>query len=298
MKVLILGASGLVGGNCLRYFTIKEDITPIGTYFSYQAKDTVQFNTLDLADPNNFDIDAFQPDVILHCGALTWVDYCEENPKESYTKTVESTLNAIQLAKKYKAKLVYISTDYIFDGETGPYTEEYPHNPKSVYGQHKWEAEEAVRKALPDNHLILRITNVYGDEERNKNFIARMLDNVAKNEPIAFSLPTDQYATPVNAADIARALYLLLRDKKVGVYNIASTDWVNRMQLANMVLKRFPNHQINITPITTAELNQAAPRPLVGGLISKKFMDEYPNFHFTNVDDYLRKKIEETSLSK
>jgi len=298
MKVLILGASGLVGGNCLRYFNIKEDVTAIGTYFSYQAKDTFPFNTLDLDDPKNFDVDAFQPDVILHCGALTWVDYCEEHPEESYTKTVASTKNALALAKKFNARLVYISTDYIFDGDAGPYTEDHPHNPKSVYGQHKWEAEELVRQTLPEQHLILRITNVYGDEERNKNFIARMLDNVAKQEPIQFSLPADQYATPVNAADIARALYVLLRDHKTGVYNIASTDWVNRMQLANMVLKRFPNHQVNITPITTHELNQAAPRPLLGGLISKKFLDEYPDFHFTNVDDYLRKKIEETAPSK
>ncbi len=293
MKILILGASGLVGGNCMRYFQIKEDIDVIGTYFSYEAKDTVKFNTLDLSDSENFDIHTYNPDVILHCGALTWVDYCEQNPDESYQKTVQSTLNAIELAKKYNAKLVYISSDYVFDGENGPYTESDTVNPISLYGKHKLEAEQEVVKALPSSHLVLRITNVYGDEERNKNFISRMLDNVLKDEPMEIKLPVDQYATPVNAADIARSLYLLLKDNKTGIYNIASTDFVNRVQLTELILKHFPEHNISITPIFTKEMNQPAPRPLIGGLITRKFLDEYPNFHFTNVDDYLRKKLSE-----
>ena len=293
MKILIRGASGLVGGNCMRYFQIKEDVDVVGTYFSYEAKDTVKFDTLDLSDPENFDIAGYNPDVILHCGALTWVDYCEENPDESYQKTVLSALNAIDLAKIYNAKLVYISSDYVFDGKNGPYTEIDAVNPISLYGKHKLEAEQKVIEALPTNHLVLRITNVYGDEERNKNVISRMLDNVLKNEPMEIKLPVDQYATPVNAADIARSLYLLLKDNKTGIYNIASTDFVNRVQLTELILKHFPEHTISITPIFTADMNQPAPRPLIGGLITKKFLDEYPNFHFTNVDDYLRKKLSE-----
>jgi dTDP-4-dehydrorhamnose reductase len=293
MKILILGASGLVGGNCMRYFQIKEDVDVVGTYFSYEAKDTVKFNTLNLSDPENFDIAGYNPDVILHCGALTWVDYCEENPEESYQKTVQSTVNTIDLAKTYNAKLVYISSDYVFDGKSGPYTEADAVNPISLYGKHKLEAEQKVIETLPSNHLVLRITNVYGDEERNKNFISRMLDNVLKNEPMEIKLPVDQYATPVNAADIARSLYLLLKDNKTGIYNIASTDFVNRVQLTELILKHFPEHTISITPIFTADMNQPAPRPLIGGLITKKFLDEYPNFHFTNVDDYLRKKLSE-----
>lgn len=288
MKIIILGASGLVGSNCLRYFNTKENIEVVGTHFSYQAENTVKFNTLQLDDEDNFDIDSFQPDVILHCGALTWVDYCEQNPEESYEKTVKSTENAILLAKKFNAKLVYISTDYVFDGKNGPYTETAEINPISIYGQHKLDAENLVKEL--DSHLILRITNVYGDEERNKNFIARMLENVKKDEVTELRLPFDQYATPVNAADIARALYLLLNDDKTGIYNIASTDFVNRVQLAMHVLKYFPNHKVKIEPVTTDVFNPPADRPLLGGLITAKFLSEYPEFHFTNVDDYLRKK--------
>jgi dTDP-4-dehydrorhamnose reductase len=134
---------------------------------------------------------------------------------------------------------------------------------------------------------------VYGDEVRGKNFVARMLANVNKNAPIAFPLPIDQYATPVNAYDVARAIYLLLSNNKSGLYHIASTDWVNRVQLADMVLKYFDQHQVNITPALTSTINQRAERPLFGGLISKKFSAEFPDFRFTNVDDYVRNHLQQ-----
>ncbi len=287
-RVLILGASGLVGGNCKQYFESTGAYAVKGTFFSYEAPGTHFFNTLNLEDPKNFDIQEFNPDIILHCGALTWVDYCEEHVDESYEKTVQSTLNAIELAKVYNAKLVYISTDYVFDGKSGPYNETFPVNPLSIYGKHKLEAEQEVEQLK--EHLIIRITNVYGDELRNKNFIARLLEMLKANEEKTMTLPFDQYATPVNAADIARALHCLLQDKKTGTYNIASTDFVNRVQLATHVLKYFPTHKITIEPVSTEQLAPPAKRPLIGGLISAKFLREYPNFHFTNVDDYLRKK--------
>lgn len=288
-KIFIIGGSGLVGGNCMRYFSTKSELDVVASYFSYEAKGTVYFNTLDLNDEQNFDVDAFNPDVIIHCGALTWVDYCEDHQEESYEKTVQSTKNAIALCEKYGAKMVYISTDYVFDGVNGPYSEEDKVNPVSVYGSHKLEGEKLV-EALPE-HLICRITNVYGDEERGKNFIARMIQN-ALNEKMSLNLPYDQYATPVNAADIARSLYLLLRDEKNGVYNIASTDYVNRCQLAEMVLKYYPGHRVTINPVSTETINPPAERPLQGGLKSEKLLREYPQFKFTNVDDYVKNKIQ------
>ena len=90
--------------------------------------------------------------------------------------------------------------------------------------------------------------------------------------------------------DIANTAYLLLRDEKSGVYNIASTDFVNRMQLAQFVLKMFKNHKISLEPISTKDLNPPAKRPLTGGLITAKFLSEYPDFEFTNVNDFLLEK--------
>ncbi len=288
MKVFIVGASGLVGSNCLRYFK-QKGVDCIGTYFSYEAKDTVYFDTLNLGNVNNFDVHDFQPDVILHCGALTHVDYCEQNEAESYEKTVVSTQNVIILANKLNAKLVFISSDYIFDGKNGPYDEHAIINPISVYGKHKLQAEQAVT-AANENNIVIRITNVYGDEERGKNFVSRIIEQVFEQQKLTLRLPIDQYATPINAFDIARCLYLLLNDRKSGIYNIAGTDYMNRIQLALTILKYFPDAGYELIPMTTEQIAAPAARPLQGGLKNKKFMTEYPDFRFSTVDDYVSYK--------
>ena len=286
MKVVIIGASGLIGNNCQKVLQEEESFEVIGTYFSFKTNNTQYFNTLNLEDTANFDIDTFAPNIIIHCGALTHVDYCEENEQESYEKTVVSTQNIIALAKKYQSKVVYISTDYVFDGKNGPYTEDADTNPICVYGKHKLEAETLVRNELK-TAIIIRVTNVYGEEERGKNFIARIIAQIEEGKMLDLKLPYDQYATPVNAYDVARAIKLLLRDKQSGVFNVASTDWVNRCQLIELIRRHYPDTNMNLTPVSTIELAQKAKRPLLGGLISKKFLDLYPNFVFSNVDDYL-----------
>ncbi|MBT3647200.1 MAG: SDR family oxidoreductase [Flavobacteriales bacterium] len=287
MKFLILGASGLVGGNCLKYFT-EQGHDVLGTHFSFETEHTQFFNTLDLDDENNADVDGFAPDIIVHCGALTWVDYCEENEEESYQKTVQSTLNAIEISKKHNAKLVYLSTDYVFDGKKGLYAEVDDVNPLGVYAKHKLASEQAIQ-ASGVEHLICRITNVYGDEIRGKNFVSRLSENMRKGEAMELKLPSDQYATPVNAWDVARAILKLVAANKSGIYHFAATDYLNRIELAEQVIGYFGHEQVSLIPVTTEQLNQLAPRPLLGGMNASKFNAEFPDFRWSNVDDYLKK---------
>lgn len=286
MKIFISGASGLVGSNCLQHFTSMGDEV-VGSYFSFPTKDTVFFDTLNPNNAENFDVYTFNPDVIVHCGALTHVDYCEDHQDESFQKTVQSTLNLIDIAKKVKAKLVFISTDYVFDGAEGPYDEEHAVNPLSIYAKHKLDAEMAVREQMGEQCLVLRITNVYGHEERNKNFVSRIIEQCQAEQKLTLKLPSDQYATPVNAFDVARAMYLLLTDNHTGVFHLASTDWMNRVELALRVLMYFPDAEYDLIPIKTIELNQPAARPLRGGLLKSKFSALYPDFLFSNVDDFV-----------
>ena len=290
MKTFIIGASGLVGGNCLEYFNAKN-WENIGTYFSFKTDDTVFFDTLNLDNPDNFDVKKFQPNVIVHCGALTHVDYCETNEQESYKKTVLSTKNIVDLAVQLNSKLVFISTDYIFDGTNGPYAETDKPNPISIYGKHKLEAENYVLDNI-NEAIVLRITNVYGDEIRGKNFVSRIVEQAQNNQHLTLKLPIDQYATPINAADIARCLYLLLNDKQNGIFNIASTDYMNRVQLALRILHYFPNASYDLIPLKTTVLNQPASRPLQGGLKNEKIATLYPDFVFSTVDEYVSSKID------
>ncbi len=288
-KILIVGASGLVGGNCFRLFTELKNTKVLGTYFSFPADSTIPYNTLAEDYLENSTINDFQPTHIIHAGALTHVDYCEAHVEESYQKTVQSTMNMIELAKKHSAQLIYISTDYVFDGQSGPYLEEEEVNPISVYAEHKLQAEQlAVQYG---NSLSLRITNVYGDELRNKNFVSRIIDACKAGEKLHLRLPLDQYATPVNAWDVARAINVLTQDGHSGVFNIASTDFLNRIQLAERVLQHYPDSAITMEALKTSDLNQPAKRPLLGGLITAKFNSLYPNFSFGTVENYIRSKI-------
>jgi len=288
MKILVIGASGLVGGNCMAYFSKQDDITVVGSYFSFSAPGAVFYDTLDSNNPDNYDVISFDPDVIVHCGALTHVDYCEDHVEESQTKTVESTQNVISLCKQTGAKMVYISTDYVFDGREGPYAENAPVNPLSVYGKHKLEAESMVLEEIPGS-IVIRITNVYGDEIRKKNFIARIVDNILGGKELVFRLPKDQYATPVNAYDVARAIYLLLIHGKQGIYNVAGSEFLNRVELVDKILAQFPDAKYTMEALSTRELGQPAARPLQGGLKNDKLLVEFPDFKFSTVEEYLNK---------
>lgn len=288
MKVFISGASGLVGGNCLKYFK-EMGWNVIGSHLSFVTEDTVFYNTLEPDHVDNFDVMTFRPDVIVHCGALTHVDYCEANPEESYEKTVQSTRNLIALSKACHAKFVFISTDYVFDGNNGPYREDAPVNPLSVYARHKLEAEQLSIKEL-EQTLVLRVTNVYGDEIRNKNFVARIMEQCKEGKKLILKLPYDQFASPANAWDIARAMYVLLKDHKQGIYHIAGSDYMNRVELALRVLSYFPEATYDLVPVSTAEMNQPAARPLLGGFVKMKFATEYPDFLFGTIDSYVQTK--------
>ena len=286
MKVFIVGASGLVGSNCMKHFT-EQGWDVKGSYFSYEQPGTVFYNTLEPGHANNFDIVGWKPEVIVHCGAMTHVDYCETHEDESYQQTVQSTENLIEVGKQCGSKFVYISTDYVFDGKNGPYREDAPVNPLSVYARHKLEAERTSLNELKET-LVLRVTNVYGNEARGKNFVARIIDQCKNKQKLTLKLPFDQYASPTNAWDIARAMFVLLRDGKTGIYHTGGTDYMNRVELALRVLSYFPEAEYDLIPISTEELKQPAARPLLGGFVKMKFSNEYPEFMFGNVDSYLK----------
>ncbi len=278
----------MVGSNCLHRMQEDPTFDVIGTHYSFATNDTEYFDVFDQSK-TTFDIRAFSPDAVVHTGALTHVDYCETHEDESYRHTVASTEAAIALANDFGARFVYISSDYVFDGEDGPYDENAETHPISVYGRHKLLAEKMVREQC-ENYLILRITNVYGSEIRGKNFVAFLAKTAEAEEEKTLRLPVDQFATPINAADIAKVLVALLNDNKQGIYNIASDEYLSRVELAERVLKHFPGHKVKVEAIRTEDLGQAAPRPLFGGLKNNKIKGEYPKMDFSTVEEYVEEE--------
>jgi dTDP-4-dehydrorhamnose reductase len=285
MKILVIGASGLIGWNCLRYLA-RYGYSVKGTHYRFATDKTVYFNASDLNDSSNSQLVQF--DIIIHCGALTNVDFCEHNPADSYRETVLSAKNVVCLAKQFGAKIIYISTDYVFDGAAGPYVEEDPVSPINIYGRHKLEAENVVLEHSLEN-LIFRVTNVYGEEIRGKNFIARIVNAISNNEFLDLCLPSDQFATPVNAYDIARGIHRLLQSNSFGIYHFGATDYYSRVQLFRKILEYFPNFEkFRLKVLPTKEIDQPAARPLLGGLLSRKFISQNQDFEFSNVDKYLK----------
>ncbi len=288
MKILIVGASGLVGSNCLKYFTLNN-FDCLGTHFSSITEQTIYFNTLNPSVEELEQIATFNPEVILHCGALTYVDYCEDHVEESYEKTVQSTINLVKLAKQYQSKFIYISTDYVFDGQKGMYSEEDTINPLSVYGEHKYQGEEVVKNSGLD-YLIVRVAKVFGHESRQKNFVARLAKTIEDTGQLSWKAFTDQETTAVDAWDIAKAIYLLLVCNKSGYYHLGYGQMLSAYDITMKVAQHYPEAQINVDKITKEDFKQAADRPALGGLSNKKFLKEFPNFQFKTIEDYLNER--------
>ncbi len=281
MNILIVGASGLIGGNC--YHFLKASHQVYGTHLSFDTSYTFKFDPV-LPDDIKL-LNKLHLDVIIHTGALTHVDRCEAEPELSYKLTVQSTINLVDYAKINDITFLYTSTDYVFDGLDGPYKETDHVNPLSIYGKHKLLAEEYIQKNL-SKYFIVRITNVYGDELRNKNFVSRIVETLKSGNVVELEAPFDQFATPVNALDVARVFDIAISNNLRGIYHLGSTDFVSRVQLLNIIKRYFPAI-LHVKGVSTEELKQTANRPLIGGLISYKFIKEFPNFEFSNLDKYL-----------
>ena len=135
------------------------------------------------------------------------------------------------------------------------------------------------------------MTNVYGREVRNKNFVSRIIEQAKSGQPVTLKLPCDQYATPVNAWDVARAIRLLLNDNHFGIFHVAGADWVSRQDVATSILKYFPDASHQIEAVSTRALGQPADRPLKGGLLANKFTSIFRDFHFGTIDTFVQSVI-------
>lgn len=269
MKILIIGASGLVGNHLLREGELfGHEI--MGTYFKHVIP------TLHFLDATNKQavqqiIKEFKPDIVLFPAAKPYVDYCELNPEETWKINVDTVKNVLEEIAEQKITFVYFSSDYVFDGVSGPYTEEDEINPLSVYGKQKAECERIVREMCPQ-HIIIRTTGVYGWEDEQKNFVASLIKRVNSGETV--TVPVDQIGSPTYAADLARAVFDLIKNKATGIYNVSGPEVMNRYEFALVIASVFGLNQSLIKPVNTPDLKQPAARPLKAGLIIKKLEKE------------------------
>lgn len=261
MKHLVVGASGQIGGAIYKSL-VEKNHDVLGTYFSQPARGMRKLDINERARVFKL-VKEVSPDVIYACAGLTNVDRCEADPKESFRVNVIGASNLVEAANRVGAKLVLLSSDYIFDGDRGPYDIDDLANPLNVYGYHKLVAEQHVA-TIAENYLIVRTTVVYGWEVVGKNFIARLIHKLSQKQKI--SVPNDQIGTPTYNRNFSRALIELVGKKQSGVFHLAGSTSTDRFSFAVRAAQIFGLDARLIHSCSTAELNQNARRPLKAGL--------------------------------
>ncbi|PIN78415.1 NAD(P)-dependent oxidoreductase, partial [Candidatus Woesearchaeota archaeon CG10_big_fil_rev_8_21_14_0_10_34_8] len=227
-------------------------------------------------------LDCVKPDIIIQPAAQPWVDFCEKNPCESYAINVQGPYNVIDWCAKNNVKHLFLSTDYIFDGKEGPYTEDAKPNPLNVYGRHKLLVEEYIQRKLPNLGLIVRTVGVYGWEKWGKNFVANLVKNLQLGKEII--VPNDQDATPIHVDDLSNAILALIKNNKHGIYHAAGPKFLSRYEFSLIIADVFECDKSLIKGVETKELGQAADRPRKAGLLTAKIKNEI-NVNFK--DPYL-----------
>lgn len=256
--VVILGASGFVGGALMRLYGERA----VGTCFSSEQPG---LERLDLRD--DAAVDAFftrhRPRYVIHPAAQPNVDLCEREVEMSRLANVVGTENAALASRRIGARYVFFSTDYVFDGHEGPAAVDKPTNPLCVYGRHKLEAERFIQEHLT-NYAITRVCGVYGFHPQGKNFVMGLLDKGRRGEPMR--VPSDQWGTPTYVENLAEATKELAESDIVGIVHTVGPDYLVRIDFARLACEVLDLDPSFLVPTSTPELAQPAARPLKGGV--------------------------------
>lgn len=263
MKILVIGAEGQVG-----HFLLKQ-LQPMHEAYGTSMLGIKGFPPLDIVnEAATIDyIKQLRPDYVILTAAMTNVDGCEVDPEKAKKINVEGARHVAQGCQAVKAGCAYFSSEYVFDGQNGPYAEDDQPNPQSVYGQTKLAGEQQVAQ-LVENHLIIRTTVVYSYLPDSVNFFMQLLNRVRKNEPIR--VPGDQIGNPTQAENMAAALIELIERQQTGIFNLVGTTRIGRDGFTRKILDQLGYPDKSIEVVSTAALNQKAPRPLNAGLKTDK----------------------------
>ncbi|MDN3604018.1 SDR family oxidoreductase [Belliella kenyensis] len=274
-KILITGANGLLGQKLVDLISKDEnyDLIPSGlgkSRFptSWQIDNWV---TLDICKEDQV-MDTFEklrPDFVIHTAAMTKVDQCEDHKEKCRELNIHAVQNLVDACSKYKTHLIHLSTDFIFDGQNGPYHEDDKANPVNFYGWTKLEAENIILKSSIDA-AIVRTVLVYGiaNDMSRSNIILWVKDSLEKGKHI--QLVNDQVRTPTLAEDLALGCFLIVKHNAKGVYNISGKDVLTPYQMALATADFFQLDKTLILESNSTKFQQKAKRPMKTGFFIDK----------------------------
>ncbi len=267
MKILVTGVNGLLGQKV--YSRLKNDHKLFLTDLADKFILTERVVPYCKADITNYEeikniIKNFAPDCVVNCAAYTDVDGCEIEKELSWNVNVKAVQYLAYFSRVFHFHLIHISTDYIFDGKKGQYSEGDIPEPLSYYGKEKLAAENAVLNE-GENYTIIRTNVLYGAQYGTRNnFVTWLVKELAAGKKV--NIVTDQFNNPNWAEDLARMIETVIGKKACGVFHAGGAEYFNRYQMATEIAKILGVNSDLIKPVLTSSLKQKAIRPKWGGL--------------------------------
>lgn len=284
MKILITGANGLLGQHLIKLLldtTAHEIIATSKREPRLVLQDSrLHYYSLDITDGMavNLLLEKLQPDTIIHCAALTQVDECEQQPIKAWEINVTATRFIVDAAKKINAFVIFVSTNFVFDGLSGPYKEEDTVNPVSYYGSTKVAAEKAVAESGLQ-YAIVRTCLLYGNIlfGTRSNVISWVKENLEQGKKI--KVVSDQWRTPTYIEDLAKGILLIAEKKVVGLFHISGKDFLSPYDMAMATADYLHLDKSLIEKVDASVFTQPAKRPATTGFVinkAKKVLDYSP----------------------
>jgi dTDP-4-dehydrorhamnose reductase len=271
--VLVTGSNGLLGQKLTDLYRGVADrkLVATGKGPSRHPASDFTYESLDICDPYAVEkvLDAYRPDAIIHTAAMTNVDACEIDQAGCDALNVEAVRSLATAADQRSCHFIHISTDFIFDGEAGPYREDALPAPLSYYGHSKLKGEEIVRSVCR-NWAILRTVLVYGrvaDMSRS-NIVLWARQALSSGQP--FRVVNDQWRTPTLAEDLAQGCRLAELHHAQGIYHISGDELMSISELVRRVASHYGYSAAQMEEVSSSTLNQAARRPPRTGFIIEK----------------------------
>jgi len=257
MRILLIGADGQLGRALNAACAPAHEVVQA----AYETP-SVGHLLVDLGDPRTVlaALCEAKPDLVLLAGAFTHVDLCETQRERCRRVNVVGPETVGSWAAGQGARVVFYSTDLVFDGARECCSERDAIHPLNYYAQCKAEAERRLQELLPNGHLILRTAWLYGPDPARKNFALRLVQRLQAEEDVV--IPSDQWGTPTYTEDLAQATLHLVERGASGLFHAVGPEYLDRCALARRICDRFGLHPRHLIPRSTQELGQAAPRPL------------------------------------
>ncbi len=275
MKILITGSNGLLGLHLVNMLVNTTDHEIIATskrepHIVLQNSRLHYFN-LDITDGLEVDrmLQKLQPDIIIHCAALTQVDECELEPIKAWEINVTATRFLVDAAKQINAFFIFLSTDFVFDGLNGPYKETDPVGPVNYYGSTKVAAEKAVEESGLQ-YAIVRTCLLYGailNGNRN-NIITWVKESLEMGNTIR--VVNDQSRTPTYVNDLVRGVLLIAEKRAEGFFHLSGSMMMSPYQMARQTANFLKLPETLIEKVDASDFSQAAKRPPITGFIIDK----------------------------